>query len=185
MNLFQQFAPLIASGVTVHLKLSASGENMQLDLIPVAKENKAGISLTPKALVATAAELDEKLPRFLETYLASQIRISDLIDESQKELQAAEEAARGAAQAAKAAAVKSPGKGASGVRPTTASPVRKDRNLTDGLMDEDDGDGLGDLSDTTPSTNAAEVPPGAVLGDGHGVQASATAATGELSPSLF
>ena len=80
MNLFQQFAPLIAAGVTVHLKLSANGENMQLDLIPVANENKAGISLSPKALVASAAELDEKLPAFLETYLASQVRISDLIE---------------------------------------------------------------------------------------------------------
>ena len=136
MNLFQQFAPLIAAGVTVHLKLSANGENMQLDLIPVAKENKAGISLSPKALVASAAELDEKLPAFLETYLASQVRISDLIEASQKELDAAEEAAKAAAQAAKATASKAPAKATSGTRTATPAATKKPRNMADGLMDE-------------------------------------------------
>lgn len=185
MNLFQQFAPLIASGVTVHLKLSASGENMQLDLIPVAKENKAGISLTPKALVATAAELDEKLPAFLETYLASQVRISDLIDESQKELKAAEDAARDAAQAAKASATKSPSKTASGVRTSTATPGKKARNMTDGLMSEDDEDELDGGADTTSTTTDAAAQADAKSGSEDGVQASATAATGELSSALF
>lgn len=182
MNLFQQFAPLIASGVTVHLKLSASGENMQLDLIPVAKENKAGISLSPKALVASAAELDEKLPAFLETYLASQVRISDLIEASQKELEAAEEAAKAAALAAKETASKAPAKATSGTRTATPAATRKPRNMTDGLMDDDDeADGTGP-GETTVNGGADE---GAPVNGGGAVEEKSTASTGELSAALF
>lgn len=182
MNLFQQFAPLIASGVTVHLKLSASGENMQLDLIPVAKENKAGISLSPKALVASAAELDEKLPAFLETYLASQVRISDLIEASQKELEAAEEAAKAAALAAKETASKAPAKATSGTRTATPAATRKPRNMTDGLMDDDDEADDTGSGETTVNGGADE---GAPVNGGGAVEEKSTANTGELSAALF
>lgn len=184
MNLFQQFAPLIAAGVTVHLKLSANGENMQLDLIPVAKENKAGISLSPKALVATAAELDEKLPAFLETYLASQVRISDLIDASQKELDAAEEAAKAAAQAAKTTASKAPAKATSGTRTATPAATKKPRNMADGLMDEDDeADDTGSGEAIGNGGGAADE--GAPVDGGGAVEDKTTASTGELSAALF
>lgn len=184
MNLFQQFAPLIAAGVTVHLKLSASGENMQLDLIPVAKENKAGISLSPKALVATAAELDEKLPAFLETYLASQVRISDLIDASQKELEAAEEAAKVAAKDAKATASKAPPKASSSARTVAPAAAKKSRNMADGLMDEEE-----ELEDTqtgeaTGSGGQAAEEGAPVSGSG-AVNENTTGNTGELSAALF
>jgi PRTRC genetic system protein E len=182
MNLFQQFAPLIASGVTVHLKLSASGENMQLDLIPVAKENKAGISLSPKALVASAAELDEKLPAFLETYLASQVRISDLIEASQKELEAAEEAAKAAALAAKETASKAPAKATSGARTATPAATKKPRNMTDGLMDDDDEADDTVSGETTVNGGADE---GAPVNGGGAVEEKSTASTGELSAALF
>lgn len=184
MNLFQQFAPLTAAGVTVHLKLSANGEKMQLDLIPVAKENKAGISLSPKALVASAAELDEKLPAFLETYLASQVRISDLIEASQKELDAAEEAAKAAAQAAKATASKVPAKVPSGTRTATPATAKKPRNMADGLMDEDgEADGTGSGESTGNGGGASEE--GAPLNGGSAVEDQTTASTGQLSAALF
>jgi PRTRC genetic system protein E len=183
MNLFQQFAPLIAAGVTVHLKLSANGENMQLDLIPVAKENKAGISLSPKALVATAAELDEKLPAFLETYLASQVRISDLIDASQKELDAAEEAAKAAAQSAKATASKAPAKATSGTRTATPAATKKPRNMADGLMDEDDE--ADDTGSGEATGNGGGADDGAPVNGGGAVEDKTTASTGELSAALF
>lgn len=175
MNLFQQFAPLIAAGVTVHLKLSANGENMQLDLIPVAKENKAGISLSPKALVASAAELDEKLPAFLETYLASQVRISDLIEASQKELDAAEDAAKAAAQAAKVT---------SGTRTATPAAAKKSRNMADGLMDEaEESDDTGSGEPTGNGGGASEE--GAPVNGGGSVEDKSTATTGGLDPALF
>jgi PRTRC genetic system protein E len=182
MNLFRQFAPLIAAGVTVHLKLSANGENMQLDLIPVAKENKAGISLSPKALVASAAELDEKLPAFLETYLASQVRISDLIEASQKELEAAEEAAKAAALAAKETASKAPAKATSGTRTATPAATKKPRNMTDGLMDDDDEADDTGSGETTVNGGAVE---GAPVNGGGAVEEKSTASTGELSAALF
>ena len=180
MNLFQQFAPLIAAGVTVHLKLSASGEKMQLDLIPVAKENKAGISLTPKALVATAAELDEKLPEFLETYLATQVTINDLIGASQTELKAAEDAAKALAESAKAAATK-PASKAAGARAATTTTQKKVRNMADGLMDDDDdtAGGDADLGCCSGEGSDADTP------NADGAEVQTTVGNGELSAALF
>jgi PRTRC genetic system protein E len=170
MNLFQQFAPLVAAGVTIQMKLSANGEKLQLDLIPVAKENKAGITLTPKALVASAAELDEQLPAFLETYLASQLTISGLIEQSQAELKAAEDAAKSLAQEAKAAVAnkstpKAPGK--STTRPSV--PGKKPRDLTDGLMDGGDTQEIDESGDPAGEEGSDAQPAG----------------TGALDESLF
>lgn len=182
MNLFQQFAPLVAAGVTIQMKLSANGEKMQLDLIPVAKENKAGITLTPKALVATAAELDAQLPTFLESYLASQVTISGLIEQSQAELTAAEEAAKALAdQARTAAANKAASKAASkpGAKPST--PLKKPRDMTAGLMtgDEDDtGDEGGTDNESVPNEEPAQAP-------NAGGERAANAAGGSLDESLF
>jgi PRTRC genetic system protein E len=165
MNLFQQFAPLVAAGVTIQMKLSANGEKMQLDLIPVAKENKAGITLTPKALVATAAELDAQLPTFLESYLTSQVTISGLIEQSQAELSAAEEAAKAASKP--------------GAKPS--APLKKPRDMTAGLMtgDEDDtGDEGGTDNESVPNEEPAQAP-------NAGGERAANAAGGSLDESLF
>lgn len=179
MNLFQQFAPLIASGVTVHMKLSAHGEKVQLDLIPVAKENKAGISLMPKALVATAAELDEKLPGFLEGYLATQVTLSDLIDKSQLELKAAEDAAKSLADAAKSESAKSGSKSSPAARATSSGAPKRERNLTDGLMGEGD-----ELPSSEESSGAAETVSADASNEGSDSNAEASVAGG-LHVSLF
>lgn len=182
MNLFQQFAPLVAAGVTIQMKLSANGEKMQLDLIPVAKENKAGITLTPKALVATAAELDAQLPTFLESYLASQVTISGLIEQSQAELTAAEEAARALAEQARAAAAtKVASKAASKPGAKPSAPLKKPRDMTAGLMTGDDDD-TEDEGGAGNETGPTEDPAQALSANGEG---AAIAAGGSLDESLF
>ncbi len=182
MNLFQQFAPLVAAGVTIQMKLSANGEKLQLDLIPVAKENKAGITLTPKALVATAAELDAQLPTFLESYLASQVTISGLIEQSQAELTAAEEAAKALAEQARAAAAtKAASKAVSKPGAKPSAPLKKPRDMTAGLMtgDDDDTEDDGGAGNATgPTEEAAQ----ALSANGEG---AAIAAVGSLDESLF
>ena len=182
MNLFQQFSPLVAAGVSIQMKLSANGQNMQLDLIPVAKENRAGITLTPKALVATAAELDAQLPAFLESYLATQLTISGLIEQSQAELKAAEDAAKALADQAKAAAAtKTAGKAATKPGVIPSAPAKKPRDMSAGLMTGDDDEpGEGEATDPeSGSTQEAGQPVGA---GGNGV---ATATSGSLDASLF
>lgn len=136
MNFFQQLQQLVSGGVKFHFKLSAAGDGqMQFDIIPVASENKAGISLPPQALTGTGQELDEHLGGFLRTYIASVTTINQVITDAEQQLKAAEDEARKkAAEASKAkTSTKSP---ASKTAPTSAKPSR---NPADDLTNDDDG----------------------------------------------
>jgi PRTRC genetic system protein E len=65
MKLIEHFDALIKAGVVLHFKIAAAGDNVQLDIIPVGKDSKTGVSLPPQALVGSAAEIDAGLGRVL------------------------------------------------------------------------------------------------------------------------
>lgn len=188
MKFIEHFATLLAAGVSFQLKLAAHGENeIQLDIIPVAKTNKAGIVLTPKALIGTAQEIDENLPTFLATYITTQSSINTLIEESERELAAAQAAAKAATEAAKSTSNKSASTPARKVTPPgkPGAPA-KVRDMSAGMLDEDEteegtgSDGEGSASSEASGGGAVEelAEAGAATGD-------ATATTGGLDASLF
>lgn len=187
MKFIEQFAPLIAAGVAVQLKLSAHGENeIQLDIIPVAKTNKAGILLTPKALIGTAQELDDNLPAFLATYITTQSSINTLIEESERELATAQAAAKAATEAAKSTSNKSASTPARKVAPSgkPGAPA-KVRDMSAGMLDEDDTDeGTGSDGEGSASSDASGGGVAEELAEA-GATGNATASTGGLDASLF
>jgi len=136
MNLIQSFAALLAQGVTVNLKLTASGpDKIQLDFVPVAKENKAGIALPVKALIGTAQELDEHLPAFLAKYVATVTSVASIATSADAELAAAE---REASELAKKALEAKRGSKPSKTASTPAAVKRRDTGA--GLIDDEDED---------------------------------------------
>jgi len=170
MNLIQQFAALIQSGVTVHIKLSRFGNEVQMDILPIAAGNATGISLPPKALLGTAQELDEALPGFLQTYLHSSSNIQQQIEQATSELKAAEEAAKEQAQAVVKA--KQADKSKVTTSKTLTSSPKKTRDMSAGLMGEDDkndDDQAGDAS--VGESNETDKPQVAASTAGSGVPA--------------
>lgn len=183
MKLIQSLQPLLAQGIALTLKLSASGEEkIQLDILPVGKDNKAGITLPPKAVIGTAQELDAGLEDFLEKYCATVGRVASIAADTDAELQALEKNAN--EQARKALEDKrnkhTPASKSAGKSGSSASKPARDPSA--GLMDGDDendndGDASGgDVPGTTLNTN-----PGAESSAGGGASDSTQA----LTPSMF
>lgn len=94
MNFIKKLAPLMEMGVVFHIKVSQAGDQVQLDIIPVAKENKAGVRLKAQSIVATADEIDQNLETFLTGYLNATSNLQSMIAESEKMLEAAQAAAK-------------------------------------------------------------------------------------------
>jgi PRTRC genetic system protein E len=182
MKFIAHFATLLAAGVSVQLKLAAHGENeIQLDIIPVAKTNKAGIVLTPKALIGTAQELDDNLPAFLDTYISTQSSINTLIEESERELAAAKAATDAAKSTSTKTASTQVRKAAPSGKPGAPAKVR---DMSAGLMDDDDqGEGTdGEGAGSAEASGGGEPEELAEAGSATG---DAQATTGGLDPALF
>lgn len=139
MNLIQQFEALIRGGIVLNLKIAATGENIQLDFIPAGKDTKTGVSLPARAMIGTAAELDEALAGFVPKYVGSLTRISNVVADAEAELAEAEAAA--AAQAKQAVQDKAKNKGTKPLAKSTSGPAKRDPGK--GLLG-DDGDDAGD-----------------------------------------
>ncbi len=143
------------------------------------KDTKTGVALPSKALLGTAKEIDDALVEFLPKYAASAGRISDVLANADAELETAERNAGEAAR--KAVAEKSKGKIKPGAAVNTA-PGGAKRNLSAGMLDEEDGGEAEEGDDAPSSTTLNAVPPsiaGAPAGTG------APGVHGALHESLF
>ena len=175
MKLIQHFEALIKGGVVLNFKIAAAGENVQLDIIPVGKDNKTGISLPPRALVGTASEIDEALDEYLPKYAGSVSRIADVVANADTEIAAAEAAA--ASQAKRAVEDKSKNKvKAVAGKPSTDTKRGPEKGM---LTVDDDDEGSDDDNDndkgtTLDTTGGLGKPPPGNAGEG-----------GALSPELF
>lgn len=158
MKLIQSLSPLLAQGVQIKMMLQANGEQIQLDILPAGKENKAGISLPPKSVTGTAAELDENLEAFMEKYGQSVTRISSIIAASDADLDQAEKDAQERAKTAlneKRAntTAKSASKPGAAGKPGTKPARDLDAGLS-GTEEDDENDGQ--PSDRTDGAPAGE-----------------------------
>lgn len=118
MKLIQSLSPLLAQGVQIKMMLQANGDQIQLDILPAGKENKAGIGLPPKSVTGTAAELDENLEAFMEKYGQHVTKISSIIAASDAALEKAEKDAQDRARAVlEEKRAKTPAKPGAGTKP--------------------------------------------------------------------
>ncbi len=163
MKLIQSLSALLAQGVQIKMMLQANGDQIQLDILPAGKENKAGISLPPKSVTGTAAELDANLEAFMEKYGQGVARISSIIAASDADLDQAEKDAQEKAKVAldekraKNATKPTPKPGAG-----TKAGAKPARDLDAGLSgsDEDNEDG--------ENGGQGEEPPGGETGSAGG-----------------
>jgi PRTRC genetic system protein E len=154
MEMFKKFAALVEAGMVFTIKIQKSaGENgqMRLDILPETAAGVKGVVIPARALVATPEELDQEIPGFLETYLASTADLRDQIAVTQTVM---DQAAKDAQDAAKAAAgKKADTKKASSVKVVAGSKSKPAK--ADGMMDDDEDDG-GDQDD---NADEGEDPP--------------------------
>lgn len=150
MKLIEHFEGLLKGGVVLKINICAAGDNYQMDIIPVGKDSKTGVSLPPKALVGTAAELDGGLDDFLPKYAASVTRISQVVANADAELELAEKAASDQARQA----VTDKAKNKSKLVPAKShSPTSPKRDPAKGMLEGSDDDGQGDdLNDEAAET---------------------------------
>ncbi len=177
MKLIQHFEALLKGGVVLNIKIAAAGDNVQLDLIPVGKDSKTGVSLPARALVGTAAEIDEGLDEFLPKYAGSVSRIAEVVANADTELAAAEAAAASQVKRVVEDKSKNKSKPGAGKASTTVKRDPAKGMLTDGDAggeDENDDD-ADDNGGTTLNTTAGAGEPAA--GDAGGGNA--------LNPGLF
>jgi len=175
MKLIQSLQPLLAQGIALTLKLSASGENkIQLDIIPVGKDNKAGIALPAKAVIGSAQELDEGLEDFLAKYSATVGRVANIAADADAELQALEKQATEQARKALEEKRNKQASPTKSVAKSSGAPA-KSRDMTAGLMGGDDeggGESDADDDDNSPGTTlntdtaGAETPPAGAAAEG-------------------
>lgn len=171
MKLIEHFDALIKAGVVLHFKIAAAGDNVQLDIIPVGKDSKTGVSLPPQALVGSAAEIDDGLDEFLPKYAGTVARIADVVAKADTELAAVEAAA--SAQAKRAVEEKSKTKPKPGAKVHSSAkqdPAKGMLETGDAAGDEDE---VAD-SGTELNTTGGATPPE----DGAGE-------TNALNPGLF
>jgi PRTRC genetic system protein E len=177
MNFIQPFETAIRNGVTLVFKVSAAGEQIQLDILPSGKDSKAGIALPPKALLGTAQELDEHLEAFMAKYAVAISRISEVIARADGDLHQLETTATEQARLAlEEKRSRTAGKSA---RTQSAAPHKADR--TAGLL----------TSDEDPTDDGSELSRGAGQGGSEAELCEGMAAAGPdvppdtLSASLF
>jgi len=187
MKLIQSLSALLIQGVQIKMMLQANGDQIQLDILPAGKENKAGISLPPKSVTGTAAELDENLEAFMEKYCQSVAKISSIIAASDADLEQAEREAQERAKSALAekqakTAAKPTSKPGAGTK-MGAKPARDlDAGLSGADEDEDEDEGQNGTGNEGTPGGAAGAP--AATGES---QSSGTAAGNQSNalPDLF
>lgn len=158
MNLFKQLTAPVAAGVVFHLTVRASGDKMQLEVIPVCDSGKTGISLTPRAFVGSPEELDAEFPGFLETYVTSTNNLTEQIAVSKTVMEAAELAAKEAVKNASAFKADAKSAGTSKSVGGTAAAPKRDMNAgmaTD--LDDDDIPPADELPHTGPITGGEDL----------------------------
>ncbi|MFC6281177.1 PRTRC system protein E [Polaromonas aquatica] len=155
MTLFTKFSPLVKAGVVVHLTMRQVGNDMQLEILPVCDAGKTGISVPPRAFLASPEELDEKIPGLLETYVSAAVDINYQIAVTVAVMDKAQEDAREATKKAQQAKPSTPARTSTSA--TSGTKPAKPRNTNAGFLDEpDDGDDGGDGAGGQPD----EVPQG-------------------------
>lgn len=143
MTLFTKFAPLVQAGVVVHLTLRQVGKNIQLEILPVCDAGKTGITVPPRAFLASPEELDENIPGFLDTYVSAAVDINDQIAVTVAVMDKAQEDAREATKKAQEAKASTPAR--SSTASTSVTKPVKARNTNAGFLEDgNDGDGDGD-----------------------------------------
>lgn len=186
MNLIQPFEALIKNGVSLTFKISAAGEQIQLNILPTGKDSKTGVALPPKALFGTAAELDQHLEEFASKYAASVTRIADVVATADADLEKQEKEASETARKAveDKRANKAPAK--PGVKSTSSTTPSKKRDMGAGLID-DEGGGGDDEDEDEDSTNTTLDTTGAGAGETPAPAAAPASppASEALSPELF
>ncbi|EKD98720.1 MAG: hypothetical protein ACD_23C00300G0008 [uncultured bacterium] len=146
MTLFTKFAPLVQAGVVVHLTLRQVGKDMQLEILPVCDAGKTGITVPPRAFLASPEELDEKIPGLLDTYVSAAVDINDQIAVTVAVMGQAQEDAREATKKAQQAKTTTPARTSAAT--TSGTKPAKTRNTNAGFLDDgDDGDDGGGGSD--------------------------------------
>lgn len=176
MKLIEHFEGLLKGGVVLKINICAAGDRFQMDIIPVGKDSKTGVSLPPKALVGTAAELDAGLDDFLPKYAASVTRIADVVANADVELEAVEKTASDQARQAVADKAKTKVKSMPAKTHSSATPKR---DPAKGMLDGgDDGAQGEDLDD-----DAAETQLNTTGGDGSVPNAGEPGEA--LNPGLF
>jgi PRTRC genetic system protein E len=165
MTLFTKFAPLVQAGVVVHLTMRQVGKDMQLEILPVCDAGKTGITVPPRAFLASPEELDEKIPGMLDTYVSAAVSINDQIAVTVAVMDKAQEDAREATKKAQQAKTTTPAR-TSTATTSGAKPV-KTRNTNAGFLEEGDDDdaggdsGAGSAGDVTGAGGQPDsAPPG-------------------------
>lgn len=189
MKLIQSLSPLLAQGVQIKMMLQANGEQIQLDILPAGKENKAGISLPPKSVIGTAAELDENLEAFMEKYGQGVTRISSIIAASDADLERAEKDAQERAKAAlEEKRVKTPAKPVTKPGAGTKPGVKPARDLDAGLSggeEEEQEDEQGNRNEGSPAGDSPAGSPPAESGESQSSGPAGGNQSNALSSDLF
>jgi len=153
MTLFTKFAPLVQAGVVVHLTLRQVGKDMQLEILPVCDAGKTGITVPPRAFLASPEELDEKIPGLLDTYVSAAVDINDQIAVTVAVMGQAQEDAREATKKAQQAKTTTPAR-TSAATSSETKPA-KTRKTNAGFLDEDDDGSDGDVIGAGSQPDAA------------------------------
>jgi PRTRC genetic system protein E len=162
MKFFQKFASLTAAGVVFHVTMRAAGENMQLELLPVADPGKTGIALLPRTFVGTAEELDRDIPEFLDGYLINTSNLREQMDAANVAMKKAEDDAKAAvakaSEAKPAASSKSNSSPTKTLSKTVPGLENKRASLDDGLIGDGDGDddGKAGVTESTGGSSAKQ-----------------------------
>lgn len=155
MTLFTKLAPLVQAGVVVHLTLRQVGKDMQLEILPVCDAGKTGITVPPRAFLATAEELDEKVPSMLEAYVSAANNINDQIAVTVAVMEKAQEDAREATKKAQQTKATTPARSTTNATP--GSKPAKVRNTNAGFLDEAEGDGADEVEDDAEPASTSGV----------------------------
>ncbi|HEX2543285.1 MAG TPA: PRTRC system protein E [Ramlibacter sp.] len=171
MQLITPFLPLLKGGVILTLRLSAAaGDSIQLDFLPHGKDSATGVSLPPRALVGTAAELEAHLDDFLPRYAASVVRVAGFVADAEAQLKALEDAA--AAQARQTVAARR--------KPKTAG-----KPAGDAASGEEHDEDQEDLHEAAPLMATGSSSSSSIRPSPQGKGDATTASGGGISHDLF
>ncbi|WP_096697641.1 PRTRC system protein E [Polaromonas sp. AER18D-145] len=173
MNLFQQLAPLVSSGIVMRMTVRMHGDKLQLDIIPEVEAGKTGISVPAQALIGTAEELDAGVPGFLAAYAQSAADLNEQIAVANAVMGKAQDAAK---EVVKAAASRVKPASSAGAKPTGSTSEAKVDRAAAGFLDMDE--------DESPENGAEVKAPAAVETSSVVATELPVSETGE-NPNLF
>ena len=173
MNLFQQLAPLVTSGIVMRMTVRMHGDKLQLDIIPEVEAGKTGISVPAQALIGTAEELDAGVPGFIAAYAQSAADLNEQIAVAYAVMGKAQDAAK---EVVKAAASKVKPSSSAGSTPSgSTSGTKVDRTAA----------GFLDMEDEKSPVDGAEVKDPAALETSSGGAPDLPVSASGQNPNLF